>query len=32
MEARYLNEAIVPMERLDIEEGAALLISIEVKA
>ena len=31
VEARYLNGAIVPMESLDIEEGAALLISIEVK-
>ena len=32
VEARYLNGAIVPMETLDIEERAALVISIEVKA
>ena len=32
VEARYLNGAIVPMETLDIEEEAALLMNIEVKA
>ena len=32
VEAKYLNGAIVPAESLDIEEGAALLVSIEIKA
>ena len=32
VEARYLNGAIVPMETLDIEEGASLLVSIEVQS
>ena len=31
VKARYSNGAIVPLERLDIEEGARLSISIEVE-
>ena len=31
VEARYLNGAIVPLETLDIEEGASLLVSVEVQ-
>ena len=31
VKARYSNGAIVPLERLDIEEGANLSISIEVE-
>ena len=31
IKARYFNGAIVPLERLDIEEGASLSISIEIE-